>query len=285
MRYCLQPIMSGEGEFAKSSKKKHKTFNQRKERWLMKKLSREGPSTEEEVQARLARLPLKYRALSTLLRDGSNEDLLAIKKVLDDILLSRPQRIEIVLKRKQHEAASDWGRDIYNELGRIIARDYVRQHFPDLDKKIRRQLATYLSWNLELPPDDPPSFPPKSAREYQKLIDTYQKLLDDYNRRSEEQRTIREKISEELINVLGEERLNTIDEDFQEIQGKTGFNNYYSDEPDDPYLIRALKNLERRKVEVKTMLLYTLELPLGASYEIGFDDKYGEYPIISGCHY
>ena len=282
--------MSAEGEFAKPSKKvgrKPKPFNQRKEIWLVNKLYNEEPHSEEDIRERLTKLPLKYRALSTLVREASNADLLIMKRIFDDELSLRPQPVEIVLKREQHEAASDWGRDIYNELGRIIAKDYVEERFPDLDKKTRRRLATYLYWNIELYPEEEP--PKKKMAEN---TSEYQKLLDDYNKRLEEERMTREKIAEELINVLGEERLDTINEDFQEAAeaeeaeeaGEEGeFSAYYSDKPDNPYLIRVLKNLERRKVKVETMLLYTLELPLGASYEIGFDAKYGEYPIITGC--
>ena len=262
--------MSGEGEFAKSSKRKHKTFNQRKERWLMKKLSREGPPTEEDIQARLAQLPLKYRSLATLLCETPNEYLLVIKRVFDDVVSSRSQSVEIVLKREKYEAASDWGHDVYDELGRIITKEDVKARSPDLDKKTRRQLATYLFWHLKLPPEDP-----------DESVDEYQKSLE-YNRRLEE-RITRKNIEMELIIVLGKERLSAIDRNFQEIIEETDFNHYHSYEPTNRHLIRALKNLERRKVEVKTMLLYTLELPLGASYEIGFDAKYGEYPIITGC--
>ena len=283
--------MSGEVDFPISSKKpkglptggdieKRTTFNQRKEIWLMKKLSQEGPPTEEEVQEILARLPLKYRALSALLRDASNVDLLIIKHIFDGVISSRSQPIEIVLKREKYVAGLDWGRDVFDELGRTIAKDYVEEHFPDLNEKTRRQLATYLSWNTMSLEKGPPT--KKSGT---KGASQYQKILDAYNKRLEEERATREKITKKLINVFGEERLGIINADYKKADEEGEFVAYYSDEPDSDCLVSAIKNLEHRKVEVKTMLLYTLELPLGASYEIGFDAKYGEYPIISGCHY
>lgn len=117
-------------------------FEEKKRTWLDKTVYEKCAGEAEETTVSTVPVSLKYKSLAILARDASNEDLLKLKEIIDAERRRRPKVIEIVLKRREYEASSDWGRFVYKGLLRLAFTKYIK-NYPNLSKDVRHELIKF----------------------------------------------------------------------------------------------------------------------------------------------
>lgn len=195
------------------------------------------------------KLPLRYRALTTVFHDSSNEELLRIREFLDNEFNQRVEEVTVVLSINLIYYVYEYSDVIFLEVFRLIVNEYIDSN-ENLDF-----LTTKQRLNLE---------------------QTIVTML--YN---ENAWTVKDIDTEEDIGISDENLDFLIRERHDNPKYSDLFNFEFLSEPNNPFLVTAVTNLIDRGVEIDDVILYTVYVPLGKILAFEYDSNYGMIPIIS----
>ena len=216
---------------------------ERKKIWLNEMLEEQRPVIDT---TKISQQDIE--TLDSLYKDANDESLLQMKNVLDKELFVRGKPITIIL----YAAGYSWSPKIEKELKSIIVDDYLKEKS---NNPLVKELVT------------------KALKEKDEEIE------ESENDEEAEESEGDEEIEEEQIiaspsDILVNEALDYLDD--EELWNE----DYGSASRENPFMIRAIENLQKKGEGDKTVMLYTFSLPLGKSYVIEEHEKFGEYPII-----
>lgn len=221
---------------------------ERKKIWLNEMLEEQRPVIDT---TKISQQDIE--TLDSLCKDANDESLLQMKNVLDKELFVRGKSITIIL----YAAGYSWSPKIEKELKSIIVDDYLKEKS---NNPLVKELVT------------------KALKEKDEEIEESENDEEAEESEGDEEIEDQEQEEEQIIaspsDILVNETLDYLDD--EELWNE----DYGSASRENPFMIRAIENLQKRGEEDKTVMLYTFSLPLGKSYVIEEHEKFGEYPII-----
>ncbi len=194
-------------------------------------------------------LPLRYKALTTVFHDSSNEELIRIRDFLDNEFNQRDEEVMVVLSTNVIYYLYDYSDVIVLEVASLIVDEYIDSN-ENLDF-----LTTTQRLNL------------------QRTIVT---IL--YN---EDAWAVKDIDTEEDIGISDDDLTLLIRERHDNPEYSDLFNLEFLAEPNNPFLVTAVANLIDRGVEIPDAILYTVYVPLGKILAFEYDSNYGMIPVIS----
>ena len=239
---------------ATRSRRINNEVNSIKIEWLNNKLNENTNTTVSTPTV----LPLRYRTLTAIIRDSTDENLMQIIELINQERITRGTRVTTILYYEQPEVLYDLSSEIYNEVIQIALDEYLThdERYIDLSSEQLKNLII-------------------EVFKYLRYFDSNTPTLVNYSKEGVPlYRLPFQTLNTGLSDVEFEELANELQNDDGILEKYTSIAN------DNEFLMRAIENVNHRGITTPGVIVYTFTLPLGKEFDIHTSNMVGQYPVI-----
>ncbi len=260
------------------------SFEEEKRQWMNESL---------KVFSEDSTLSLKYKSLSTIIGDSSNDDLLKINALVQSQLRKRGTQITVALTDDNYKGINALDVNIGNRAQSLAIGKYIKRNYKDLTRQQRKNLVAVLSDNLAETgeEDEEDEDEDEEDEDEDDEEDDEEDEEDDEEDEEDDEDEDEDEEDERQLSIAEQENFKKLyevdkgidDDEYNDLLDllQDGELNEYMDKYEDPVeLAIIVKQLQDEGIKPNHVMLYTFNLPLGKDYIIENNGRYGQYVII-----